>query len=676
MKRIAIFTVAAVLALSGWIVVGIADDADSLKMSSTKKDVRKAAFVKNRKFGFEFTGLSEMQLHFSSNANSESASQIFVAVPVKLTHPSATTWKLTNIPGHLKDILYLRFTVHSSHPYTNGIPPQGAINIDISNEDINQASNNNPVTKVLYLPHSSEQKLAASDLETLVSTRLDSGLDAATEAKRRGTILAQVTLSKKNSNNFRPFEGAILVSGGRNNSDMGIAERVVLDERLLANAEKTPLQRIQERLRKIEHLNSASRESLESSREVLAEKPKLRTVAPTIMSMREMKEILDQLERTLAHLRTEEQKQNPSSLFKALQNLRNRLSIHLSKLQYIGIDDKDRPLEIGHEMKEILKEWEEKTAEIEHMSQQIQQIQQAEAETAKPKYGWFLDKNMRQRLEMIPRHLELVYKKLNAEEQKLEAERKRLKSEEVERTLQWEQKRREFERREFEHRIDQFDRQKQIFDRLQQRQMNEQLEGHGSPEERETVERIEHLRRAAENLHAAEQHEAAEKIERQAQELQRKYEEEQRRRLLDQKERRSHQNPRQEVRELLHDLRREVKELRGEVREMHRLLEKQLKEKNAADAEEEVKNGIEVKPSEGNLTKAGQLNGEVVSFGPVKLDDKHFYNLMNSQSYDDAVEYAENFQKSDLSAKLANMLWQARFAQQVSRNKKKREPAT
>ena len=53
------------------------------------------------------------------------------------------------------------------------------------------------MTKVIYLPDPEFQELALAGVETLVSTRLDPGVDPIVEADRRGAILAIVRLGNK-----------------------------------------------------------------------------------------------------------------------------------------------------------------------------------------------------------------------------------------------------------------------------------------------------------------------------------------------------------------------------------------------------------------------------------------------------------------------------------------------
>ena len=62
--------------------------------------------------------------------------------------------------------------------------------IEVTDEDLDQVQSNNFVTKVIYLPDPRYQELAVAGVETLVSTRLEPGVDPVAEANRRGTILA------------------------------------------------------------------------------------------------------------------------------------------------------------------------------------------------------------------------------------------------------------------------------------------------------------------------------------------------------------------------------------------------------------------------------------------------------------------------------------------------------
>ena len=73
---------------------------------------------------------------------------------------------------------------------TDAYLAHNAIPIQFTTEDFDQViDGGNFVTKVIYLPDPKYQELAVSGVETLVSTRLEPGVDPILEADKRGTIL-------------------------------------------------------------------------------------------------------------------------------------------------------------------------------------------------------------------------------------------------------------------------------------------------------------------------------------------------------------------------------------------------------------------------------------------------------------------------------------------------------
>lgn len=97
--------------------------------------------------------------------------------------------KLTDL-GRNGLVLYPTLQVYPSHPTTDGYISHVSVPVDLTDEDLDQVLSNNLVTKVIYLPDARYQELAIAGVETLVSTRLDPGVDPVAEADRRGTILA------------------------------------------------------------------------------------------------------------------------------------------------------------------------------------------------------------------------------------------------------------------------------------------------------------------------------------------------------------------------------------------------------------------------------------------------------------------------------------------------------
>ena len=82
-------------------------------------------------------------------------------------------------------------------PRTAAFLAHNAIPVQFTEEDFDQVLSGNFVTKVIYLPDPEFQELALAGVETLVSTRLDPGVDPIVEADRRGAILAIVRLGNK-----------------------------------------------------------------------------------------------------------------------------------------------------------------------------------------------------------------------------------------------------------------------------------------------------------------------------------------------------------------------------------------------------------------------------------------------------------------------------------------------
>jgi hypothetical protein len=103
--------------------------------------------------------------------------------------------KLSNIPGRPGVQLYPTIEVAPSTPATDAYLTHNPIPLQFTAEDFDQViDGGNFVTKVIYLPDPKFQELAIAGVETLVSTRLEPGVDPILEADKRGTILMIVRL--------------------------------------------------------------------------------------------------------------------------------------------------------------------------------------------------------------------------------------------------------------------------------------------------------------------------------------------------------------------------------------------------------------------------------------------------------------------------------------------------
>ena len=113
--------------------------------------------------------------------------------------------QLTNIPGREAVELFPTLEVAPVTPRTDAFLAHAPIPVQFTEEDFDQVMSGNFVTKVIYLPDPEFQELALAGVETLVSTRLDPGVDPIAEADRRGSILAIVRMGNKD---FRASAGS------------------------------------------------------------------------------------------------------------------------------------------------------------------------------------------------------------------------------------------------------------------------------------------------------------------------------------------------------------------------------------------------------------------------------------------------------------------------------------
>jgi hypothetical protein len=122
-----------------------------------------------------------------------------LVVPGRHNFPQAAVYrlKLTNIPGREGVELYPTLEVGPTTPRTEAYLAHNAIPVQFTEEDFDQVLSGNFVTKVIYLPDPEFQEYALAGVETLVSTRLDPGVDPITEADRRGAIMAVIRLGNK-----------------------------------------------------------------------------------------------------------------------------------------------------------------------------------------------------------------------------------------------------------------------------------------------------------------------------------------------------------------------------------------------------------------------------------------------------------------------------------------------
>jgi len=122
-----------------------------------------------------------------------------LVVPGRHNFPEGAIYslKVTNIGGREGVELYPSLEVANTTPRTAAYLAHNAIPVQLTEEDFEQVLAGNFVTKVIYVPDPEFQQLALAGVETLISTRLDPGIDPIVEADRRGSILAVVRMGNK-----------------------------------------------------------------------------------------------------------------------------------------------------------------------------------------------------------------------------------------------------------------------------------------------------------------------------------------------------------------------------------------------------------------------------------------------------------------------------------------------
>jgi len=122
-----------------------------------------------------------------------------LVVPARQNFPQGGLYriKLTNIPAREGVELYPTVELAYANPRTGAFLAHNSVPIQFTEEDFDQVLTGNFVTKVIYLPDPDFQGPALAGIDTLVSTRLDPGIDPIVEADRRGSILAIIRLGDK-----------------------------------------------------------------------------------------------------------------------------------------------------------------------------------------------------------------------------------------------------------------------------------------------------------------------------------------------------------------------------------------------------------------------------------------------------------------------------------------------
>jgi hypothetical protein len=145
-----------------------------------------------------FVGPDGMQIRWDTSMSGGFDSEPLVT-PGRYDFPQGAIYRLkvTDIAGREGVELYPSLEVAPVTPRTAAYLAHNAVPFQLTEEDLDQVTTGNFVTKVVYLPDAEYQELAVAGVETLVSTRLDPGVDPVVEADRRGSILAIIRIGNK-----------------------------------------------------------------------------------------------------------------------------------------------------------------------------------------------------------------------------------------------------------------------------------------------------------------------------------------------------------------------------------------------------------------------------------------------------------------------------------------------
>jgi RNA polymerase sigma factor (sigma-70 family) len=119
--------------------------------------------------------------------------------PTRLGFGPGATYrlKLVDVPGRPAATLYPTLEIPPPSPATAAFLAHAEIPVQFTPEDFDQAYDGGGlVVKAIYLPDPAHQEVAVTGVETLVSTRVEPGVDPVREAAGRGAILAVVRLGR------------------------------------------------------------------------------------------------------------------------------------------------------------------------------------------------------------------------------------------------------------------------------------------------------------------------------------------------------------------------------------------------------------------------------------------------------------------------------------------------
>jgi hypothetical protein len=145
-----------------------------------------------------FGSPESMRVRFDATGSGMFDSEPLI-VPARQNFPQGGLYrlKITNILNREGVELYPTLELAYANPRSGAYLAHNSVPVQFTQEDFDQVLTGNFVTKVIYLPDPEFQGPALAGIDTIVSTRLDPGIDPIVEADRRGSILAIIRLGDK-----------------------------------------------------------------------------------------------------------------------------------------------------------------------------------------------------------------------------------------------------------------------------------------------------------------------------------------------------------------------------------------------------------------------------------------------------------------------------------------------
>ncbi len=131
--------------------------------------------------------------HITWTTEDGAPSKVVLPARLNVSKTNGILFELGNVSGHAGEMFFGTFANRVNTPAAELFARHSSISVEVTDEDLNQASQGNLVTKVFYVASNNET------LDELVSSRLEPGLDPIREAEKQGDVLGVLHLGNRHS---------------------------------------------------------------------------------------------------------------------------------------------------------------------------------------------------------------------------------------------------------------------------------------------------------------------------------------------------------------------------------------------------------------------------------------------------------------------------------------------